>query len=153
MWKYLCSSLWHKHPCPLQTAPHPVSITSPREDAMSAYSAHSESGKVSSSSHYRKWDTGAGLAQKTACVHVVESAWYHQGQNPMPEVLFSERKCSQPLTLLLCKFLISHKDSGSQGTEMVSWWPGQVPKEEAKGIKSPHPKDHFNLYWSWSDSK
>lgn len=57
-------------------------------------------------------------------------------------------KCSQTLTLLLCKFLISHKDSGGQGTEIVSWWPGREPQEEAKGLKSPHLKEYFNFYWS-----
>lgn len=91
------------------------------------------------------------LGSKIACVHAVESAWYHQSQSPVPEALLSERKCSQPSALLLCKFLISHKDSGSQGTEIVSAWPG--PMEEAQGLKSPHLKEYFHFCWSWRESK
>lgn len=144
-WKHLCSLLGLEHPVLCrQHSTHSLQLSQRRRHVCLIFLSQARSALL-----------------PTIGDETLELAWLKNSLCPCRGIsLISPRpkacarspafreKCSQTLTLLLCKFLISHKDSGGQGTEIVSWWPGREPQEEAKGLKSPHLKEYFNFYWS-----
>lgn len=75
---------------------------------------------------------------------MVELAWYQQAPSLEPGVLLSEGKNSEPLTLLLCKFLISCEGTNRQGPgHLVNMMTRVDALEDAKGMKAPHLREYF----------